>query len=265
MYIVETCNTFEMITSIRSSDGQKVVARDSQKQDSPFFCPKCQNETILRKGRVKVHHFAHKPPVVCQYGQGESEFHRVCKQTIFDCLNQDKSVIACELEKDLGNVVPDIYFEIYTVKVAIEVQISSLTMSKIIDRTEEYNRLGIYVLWLPVFGDALEAERYAPKQWEKWLHAAYYGRVYYWLDGLNVAAVHFDEYQLWVEESSWYSSDGDEMSAGGYFKRSKRYRTPNHGLTLNILQEFQATSRQGWEGGDIFVPKCKIWTDKHTA
>jgi len=254
-----------MITSLRSSDGQKVVARDSQKQDGPFFCPKCQNETLLRKGRVKVHHFAHKPPVACQYGQGESEFHRVCKQTIFDCLNQNKSVIACELEKDLGKVVPDIYFEIYTVKVAIEVQISSLTMSKIIDRTEEYNRLGIYVLWLPVFGDALEAERYAPKQWEKWLHAAYYGRVYYWLHGLNVAAVHFDEYQLWVEESSWYSSDGEEMSAGGYFKRSKRYRTPNHGLTLNILQEFQATSRQGWEGGDISVPKCKIWTDKHTA
>lgn len=254
-----------MITSIRYSDGQKVVARDSQKQDGPFFCPKCQREAILRKGRVKVHHFAHKPPVVCQYGQGESEFHRVCKQSIFDCLVQETDVAACELEKDLGKVVPDIYFESGKVKVAIEVQISSLTMSKIIERTEEYNRLGIYVLWLPISDDALQTEMYAPKQWEKWLHAAYFGRVYYWLHGLTVAGIHFDEYQLWVEESSWYTSDGDEMSAGGYFKRSKRYRTPNHGLTLNILQDFQATSRRTWAGGDIFVPNCRILTDKHTA
>ncbi|WP_166507494.1 competence protein CoiA family protein [Nostoc sp. 106C] len=241
------------------------MARDSQKNDGPFFCPKCHYEVILRKGRVKVHHFAHKPPVFCQYGQGESEYHRACKQSIFDCLSQAEDVANCELEKDLGKVVPDIYFVRGTVKVAIEVQISSLTMSKIIERTEEYNRLGVYVLWLPVFDDVLEDEMYAPKQWEKWLHTTYYGRVYYWLQDLNIAAIHFDEYQIWVEESNWYSSDGNEMSAGGYFKRSKRYRTPNHGMTLNILKDFQATIRRAWAGGDITVPNCKILNDKYPA
>lgn len=254
-----------MMTSIRKNDGQKILARDSQKNDGPFLCPKCHHEVILRKGQVKVHHFAHKPPVLCQYGQGESEYHRACKQSIFDFLNQSEDVTDCELEKDLGKVVPDIYFVKDTVKVAIEVQISSLTMSKIIERTEEYNRLGVYVLWLPVFDDALEEEMYAPKQWEKWIHATYYGRVYYWLQDLDIAAIHFDEYQLWVEESNWYSSDGNEMSAGGYFKRSKRYRTPNHGMTLNLLKDFRATIRKAWVGGDITVPDCKILIDKQPA
>jgi competence protein CoiA len=252
-----------LITSIRESDGQKVLARDSEKRDGPFYCPKCQHEAILRKGKVRIHHFAHKPPVFCQYGHGESELHRTCKQTLFDCLNQEKGSAICELEKDLGKVVPDIFYIIGNVKVAVEVQISTLTMSQIIERTKEYYKLGIYVLWLPVFDNSLNDKMYAPKQWEKWLHATYYGRVYYWLRNLTVVVVHFDDYQLWVEESDWYTSDGDEMSAGGYFKRSKRYRTPNHGSELNLLDDFQPRSRSSWNGGDILVPNCKILIDKH--
>ncbi len=55
------------------------------------------------------------------------------------------------------------------------------------------------------------------------------------------------------------------MSAGGYFKRSKRYRTPNHGMSLNLLKDFRATIRKAWVGGDITVPDCKILIDKQPA
>jgi competence protein CoiA len=254
-----------VITSILGNE-QKVIARDVQKSDGPFFCPKCRQEMILRKGRVKTHHFAHKPPVSCQYGKGESEFHRICKQAIYDSLHQVDGVDSCELEKDLGNVAPDIYFENKSIKIAIEVQISNLTMDKIIERTKEYNRLGIYVLWLPIFHSDMQAERYAPKQWEKWLHATNFGRVYYWLYGTTVAAIHFDEYLLWVNESSWYDTNGDERSEGGYFMKSKRYRTINRkNLDLNIAQDFKLENRKSWKGGSIFIPNCKIIIDKTPA
>lgn len=252
-----------MITSIRSSDGQKVIARDSYKQEGPFFCAQCQSEVVIHKGLVKVHHFAHKPPVTCQYGQGESEYHRKCKQEIFDCLVNAGGIVCCELERNLGKVVPDIYLETKSKRIAIEVQISCLTMNRIIERTEEYNRLGIYVLWLPIFNHSILAGVYSPKLWEKWLHATYYGRVYYWIGGLEIIPVHFDEHQVLVEESNWFTSDGDEMSAGGYYRKSKRYRTPNLGSKLNILKGFRATERDSWLGGDIIVPDCRILTDKH--
>ena len=254
-----------MLTSIREFDGQKVMARDSVKSHGPFLCPKCHSQTVLRKGRVKVHHFAHKPPVFCQYGQGESDVHRECKQSLFNCLSQIPAIGACELEKDLGKVIPDVFFMNANTKIAIEIQISSLTMERIMERTEEYGILGIYVLWLPIMNNSLYSNAYAPRHWERWLHATYYGRVYYWIHGLTVAAIHFDDYQLWVEGSQWYTSDGEETSAGGYFKKSKRYRTPNHGPNLHLLDDFRYTYRSAWTGGNIIVPSCRILVDKHSV
>lgn len=52
-----------MLCAIRQSDRQKVAAWDQQKNDGPFSCPFCIEETILKKGTMKVHHFAHKPPI----------------------------------------------------------------------------------------------------------------------------------------------------------------------------------------------------------
>ena len=52
-----------MLTSICRNE-RKAYADIASKSDAPFKCPMCGNETILRKGKVKVHHFAHKPPVI---------------------------------------------------------------------------------------------------------------------------------------------------------------------------------------------------------
>lgn len=58
-----------MLCAIRQRDNQKVAAWDQQKIDGPFSCPVCVEETILKKGAMKVHHFAHKPPITCEYGK----------------------------------------------------------------------------------------------------------------------------------------------------------------------------------------------------
>jgi hypothetical protein len=55
----------------------------------------------------------------------------------------------------------------------------------------EYARKGIYVLWLLQWTPTLNARRYTPRLWEKWIHAAYFGRMYYWIEGLTVASYHF--------------------------------------------------------------------------
>lgn len=245
-----------MLTSIRQSDKDKVYAKDVDKSDAPFECPVCRGETVLRKGAVKIHHFAHKPPVFCEYGKGESEAHRNCKQSIFEALKVAPDVTECELEKNFGRVVSDVFFVLSGRKVAIEVQISNLTMNRIIERTEAYNDLGIYVLWMPLFDSKLNKATYAPKLWEKWLHATYFGRVYYWLEGLSVMPIHFSDHLLWVEATEY---------GGGYDRKSKRYRTPKRGSILNILNDFEFRSRSDWKGGSIYVPHCKLLVDNRDA
>jgi competence protein CoiA len=68
----------------------------------------------------------------------------------------------------------------------------------------------------------LDAKRYTLRLWEKWIHTAYFGRVYYWIKGLTIAAYHFDPNYKSVPKKSWYSESGKKMSGGGYSRKSKR-------------------------------------------
>lgn len=251
-----------MLSGIRTRDSEKVFARESEKLDSPFTCPSCKNEVILKKGNIKIHHFAHKPPVTCQYGKGETEVHRLCKETIYLELKKMSHVTDLDIEANLGGSIADIYCRIKNIPIAIEIQRSTLSVSEITERTIKYEKLGIYVLWLALYNEALNKEKYSPSAWEKWCHATYLGRVYYWRSGLSITPVHYAEHKLYVPESSWYS-DGGEQSAGGYFKPSKRWKTPKQGPTLNLVMDFAPTYKQSWRGGSVYIPNCRIYTDKH--
>lgn len=244
-----------MLCAMRVEDQAKLDASYTNKVDGPFACPKCKCDVIIRKGNIKIHHFSHLPFSTCGYGVGESEAHRRCKRAIYDTLSTIDNVSYCELERDMGPVIPDIYAVIDGVTVAIEVQLSNLSVNDITRRTRHYNNLGISVLWLPLFDDKLEQERYSPKAWEKWLHAAYFGRIYYWLDGLSVIPIHFDEYMIDVDEA--YNSEGEEV--GGYSYRSKRWRTPVCLDEMSIIHDFYPSKRQGWQGGPINIPECRLY------
>tara|TARA_R110002110_G_scaffold97859_4_gene250929 strand:- start:607 stop:960 length:354 start_codon:yes stop_codon:yes gene_type:complete len=94
------------------------------------------------------------------------------------------------------------------VPVAIEVQKSKLSVDEITRRTKKYHDLGIYVLWLALHNSNLSDDKYSPSAWERWCHATYFGRVYYWLTDLTVLPIHFSAHQLYAEETTWYEAGG---------------------------------------------------------
>lgn len=250
-----------MLTALRNLDSLKVIARDSEKPEAPFSCPKCRREVVLHKGRIKVHHFAHKPPITCSLGQGESELHFRAKTEIFDALRLAPNASEVELERDCGASVADVYAVISGTRVAIEIQRSTLSVNDIVARTQNYHRLGIAVLWLALPHPDLDSDQYSPDAWEKWCHGAYFGRVYYWGGGEAIRPVHFGEYAIEVASRSWFA-DGYEQSAGGYSRRSKRWRTPDEGATVLLSQNFQRSSRSAWTGGTVSVPQCTLFVDR---
>jgi len=178
----------------KDSSGGKVHARLAERSAGPFTCFCCRSQVTLRRGQAKRAHFAHRPPVTCEYGQGESDEHRRAKEEIYEHLSRLPHVTKLELERDLREVRPDVSCYIGGVPVAVEVQASSLGVERIARRTEEYARKGVYVLWLPLLTPGLRADLYNPRPWERWLHAAYGGRVYYWAGGLRVRPVHFRDF-----------------------------------------------------------------------
>lgn len=247
-----------MLSAHNSSD-QVVIAWEVSKHDGPFTCPECHHAVLLKKGTIKIHHFAHVPPINCAYGVGESELHRRAKATIYQCLLAHSQITKLQLERSLGEVRPDISFYFNSIPIAIEVQISTLSLHQIIQRTEAYTRKNIYVLWTPPFDPKIAKEnRYSPKIWEKFLHALYFGKIFYWLADDLLQPVVYDSYTIDVPVSSWYEEGGEERSEGGYSYYSKRYRTPRLLKPIRITK-LSPIIRKAWEAETMKIPASLIW------
>jgi competence protein CoiA len=203
----------------------------------------------LRKGIIKAPHFAHQPPVTCEYGSGESEAHRQCKTAIYECLIQHPRVNKCEIERNLITVRPDVSAYINGTPVAIEVQLSTLSLEKIIYRTGEYARKGIFVLWLPLYTEALRRGLYRPSVWERWLHAAYRGRVYYWCEGGQVLPIHFRDFYA------------DRRGRTRDYQKLSPMKVPIAGRVTNLTDNFGPVSRPPWSGKASSIPAVKLWED----
>jgi hypothetical protein len=119
----------------------------------------------------------------------ESRVHKIIKSQLSDLLlDRNENVKETQIEKYLGKRYADIYFKLYDGKqIAIEIQNSNISVYEIINRTIDYNKLGIYVLWILNTNGKWVASPKIPKDGklvkvspaEKNLHAMYGGRVYY--------------------------------------------------------------------------------------
>lgn len=251
-----------MLCAKRKLNGEIVTAYLASKAYAPFLCPECGDQVVLKTGKVRVNYFAHSNPIACRDEAGESEDHRQCKMQIYEALRRTPGVEKAALERPLGTNRPDVSAYINGVPVAIEVQISSLSLQTITYRTMEYARKGIYVLWLLPWTPALTNKRYTPKLWEKWIHAAYFGRVYFWIEGLTVVSYRFEPSLKSVPRKSWHTKNGKIMKTAGYSRRLKRYRTPIRGETLNLIKDFVPKERDWWEGNDLTIPFGKLFISK---
>lgn len=234
-----------MLTALRQSDGWKVIARYANKADGPYLCASCRRELVLKKGDVRVNSFAHKPPVTCAVGFGESEYHMSAKLAIFDALQNENTVTDLEIEKPFGRLIADIFAVIDGVAVAVEIVRPGLTPLDAMERTRAYDDLGIAVVWVALPGDVLIADRYSPSDIEKWSHTAFYGRIYYWVGEQDFVPVHFVPH---VEPGR------DEVS--------KRWKTPLKGQRVVLSKDFRLTVREPWIGAGVAVPPCRLFIDK---
>jgi competence protein CoiA len=137
-----------MLSAKRKPDGHIVTAYFESRASGPYVCQECNEEVTLKAGNSRINHFAHVNPITCKFSTGETEPHRRCKMEIFEELRKTLGVRSAALERPLGSVRPDVSAFINGVAVAIEVQISSLSLDTIMHRTIQYAQKGIYVLWL---------------------------------------------------------------------------------------------------------------------
>ncbi|MBI1245264.1 MAG: hypothetical protein GC202_09675 [Alphaproteobacteria bacterium] len=220
----------------------RIEASEAQKGDK-YICPGCGSSVVLKRGRIRIAHFSHRPPINCSWARGETIAHMNGKKMLFDSLRARN--LAVEIEAVLSNLTgADRRADVLVTsprgfRVAIEIQHSNIDLDNIFARTRSYMELGIGVVWIGMisgdlideaedYGNCRLIERYQARPWERWVcnlpSSKSKGIWYLEYERARLWRGQFEKHEIDVPDSSFRDEYGEEVYVGGYTKTSKRWR-----------------------------------------
>ncbi|MCL1989883.1 MAG: hypothetical protein FWG67_03235 [Defluviitaleaceae bacterium] len=117
------------------------------KRRRTFFCIRCKKPVIFKNGTRKRAHFAHEKTRL-SVGSSESAAHVLVKHLMINWLKRQQ--IRGDIEKRFPTInrIADVYFEYKTVNYVLEIQKSPMSDAEFKQRTSDYERVDIKVLWI---------------------------------------------------------------------------------------------------------------------
>jgi Competence protein CoiA-like family len=217
------------------------ISASIAQRGGPFHCPCCDKQLVLKKGRVVIHHFAHKPPILCDWARGETLAHLEAKGIVHAALKARG--VRAELEFSVETLPGDRRADVMAWSpkgqmIAIELQHTSISADAIAERAFAYARAGaaqIWIAFLPAsaWKEALDkgdgtwlARRYAPRQFELWIEGLT-GTAGMWMYEPSSRAFwlgKFKPHEIHEEETIWYAPGGIEHYRAARKRVSKKYR-----------------------------------------
>lgn len=152
-----------------NAEGQRVAA-DHATHTVTYTCPICGGELVLKRGTIKVPHFAHKYPCTDTWHYDMSEWHYAWQ------LNFPEE--AREVVRTLNGVAHRADILLDDEKLVLEFQHSTLKAEEFEDRNRFYTSLGYKVIWVfdvaEKFSDGTISYMLAHKddEWFRWRHAS---------------------------------------------------------------------------------------------
>ena len=134
-----------MLTAINQAGCLVNLVMDEPQKNDHFYCPGCQGQVRLKQGTILRPHFAHIILKDCHYAyENESAQHLELKSALYRWLKHEVAVEIEAILPELGQIADLLVEE----KLALEVQCSSLSIQRLLERTKAYQDQGIEVLWL---------------------------------------------------------------------------------------------------------------------
>jgi ribosomal protein L37AE/L43A len=132
-----------------STEAQRVYAANAVK-GQPYYCPECGGELVVKQGRVKIWHFAHLRRSPECSSEGETVEHLQLKEYLYRTLHNQAWVTRCELEYSIPGINrrADLYLEVTGTPIAIECQVSPLTVEKLGLKLTDYTQYGIHTIYV---------------------------------------------------------------------------------------------------------------------
>ncbi|MFT8458393.1 MAG: competence protein CoiA family protein [Liquorilactobacillus ghanensis] len=114
-----------------------------------YYCPVCHQRLILKKGNLRIAHFAHSTVCILKYGEPETREHLTGKLQLQQ--NFAFAGYKGQLEQYLPELQqrPDLLLKMTNGKtLAIEYQCAPLTVQQLYQRTQGYRKHGIRCWWI---------------------------------------------------------------------------------------------------------------------
>lgn len=264
--------------ALKKSNNAVVNASSTTKESGPFYCPDCLSDAIVRKCYDKEDHFAHKARMSKLLTSKDQELHTKC---INDLLEYAKSAFpeftwlkehTIPVNEKLGTkeLRPDLCGRINKEnRVVIEIQKSTYSVKKIIDKTLEYAKWDLYVLWIVPLLKELGDEPYRPRLMEKFFHSLYFGKIYYYhyKSPAVIIPVHLSPVKRYIEEKTWFNEQAEEQNTGGYYLTYRTLKLPNYGKFMMLHKDFYPKKRKKHSNKDkkYNIPECNIVLDNHQS
>lgn len=123
-----------------------LVLADEAKVGQQFTCPGCNQPVILKRGGIKVAHFAHKNANCNKLSENESQLHLSGKLALMQMAQElypDTQVetIFADIEQRADVYLP-------SAKIALEYQCSPIDQVSLQQRTQGYLQIGLQVIWI---------------------------------------------------------------------------------------------------------------------
>ncbi len=114
-------------------------------KEKMYYCRSCRKRVVLKKGKKKCAHFAHRKTENCSvFSEGESEEHLQLKECFMDWLGQSAEPVFLEAYLPRLRQRPDILLA----NLALEIQCSRLSHQRFFERTKNYLNNGYQVWWI---------------------------------------------------------------------------------------------------------------------
>src|SRR5205814_4538171 len=130
-------------------DGEVIEAAQDSDKNADYRCDGCRNRMILRRGLIKVPHFAHRSGEACSVDyEPESQYHLQAKLAAKKLFRLSRVEIEPLLRGPNYMARPDLLVDR---KYAVEIQISQISLEHFLSKTLFYSRRGLQAIW--IFGE----------------------------------------------------------------------------------------------------------------
>lgn len=244
----------------------RIEATNAERR-SDFVCPECSGLVILKRGMIRIAHFAHKPPFDCDYGAGESEHHRSIKLKLLETWRERgvKAEIEWPVELQGQKRVVDValWKPLNDRLYAIEVVQSNDELQSCQAKAVELAKNDLPTVWLPIvrkeWRDSFaflvsgsKLEKFQPSAFERWLHGFMFGQIIFAYPPNELICCRFGKHTIHVDGSEWFDVDEqEEKFADSYTYASKRWKT----LTVIWRHKFDEVGLSNRYRSDEFVTK----------